>query len=517
MPRRVAGSVLLLIAACGPGGRTSGGGDADASPPRADAGPPGDLCHVGADDNALPDCTQQAPPMSFDPEIQWTWPGTNGDVYSFVTPLVGNLTDDNGDGEINLCDIPDVVVVASASMAGNPGSPGRCYVLDGATGTLHHALATDVDESVTPALGDIDGDGMMEIVTVTPDGFVTAFEHDGTLKWVSTTAQWTVTAATPYRAFGHAIALADIDEDGDVEILSGGMVVDHTGQLLWTTSSAPGLWSANVLADLDGQPGLEIVTGNAAYHADGSPYYAVPGLETGFPQVANLDADPQPEILVTTQQGLTLLEHDGTVVYQDLRPTGVDAGANAWIRPAVIHDMDGDGDAEFAVSSATYYTVYRPDASIVWSSPVYDESGIAGGTAFDFLGDHSAEAMYADEKNLFIFGGSGQVLLSTPRSSGTVTEYPVVADIDNDGSAEIVVVSGYYWGAPASPLVQVVRDREDRWIQARRIWNQHTYHVTNVREDGTIPQHEVPSWTRLNTFRSNAQIDGAGVCVPPID
>jgi hypothetical protein len=64
--------------------------------------------------------------------------------------------------------------------------------------------------------------------------------------------------------------------------------------------------------------------------------------------------------------------------------------------------------------------------------------------------------------------------------------------------------------------VQVIKDRQDRWIQARRIWNQHTYHVTNVREDGTIPAREAPSWTRLNTFRTNAQIGGAGVCQPPV-
>ena len=48
----------------------------------------------------------------------------------------------------------------------------------------------------------------------------------------------------------------------------------------------------------------------------------------------------------------------------------------------------------------------------------------------------------------------------------------------------------------------MIRDVEDRWIQARRIWNQHTYHVTNVREDGTIPQHEPPHWEALNTFRT---------------
>ena len=90
-----------------------------------------------------------------------------------------------------------------------------------------------------------------------------------------------------------------------------------------------------------------------------------------------------------------------------------------------------------------------------------------------------------------------------------------IAVIDNDGSAEIVVVSNMF-GNMSSPTVQVIRDKEDRWIQARRIWNQHTYHVTNVREDGTIPQFEPPSWKSLNTFRTNAQIESGGLCEPPI-
>ena len=151
--------------------------------------------------------------------------------------------------------------------------------------------------------------------------------------------------------------------------------------------------------------------------------------------------------------------------------------------------------------------------AIVWSAPVSDQSGIAAGTAFDFLGDGGAEAMYADETTMFIFDDGGMPLLEIPRTSGTLSEYPVVADIDNDGSSEIVVVSNMYQGA--SPTVQVIRDADDRWIQARRIWNQHTYHVTNVREDSVIPQVEPPSWRELNTFRTNAQIEGGVVCLPP--
>jgi hypothetical protein len=42
-------------------------------------------------------------------------------------------------------------------------------------------------------------------------------------------------------------------------------------------------------------------------------------------------------------------------------------------------------------------------------------------------------------------------------------------------------------------------------MTGRQIWNQHTYHVTNVREDATIPQFEQPHWDKLNTFRTNAR------------
>src|SRR5439155_14190077 len=105
-------------------------------------------------------------------------------------------------------------------------------------------------------------------------------------------------------------------------------------------------------------------------------------------------------------------------------------GYTAWLRPATIHDFDGDGHAEYAMSSASYYTVYHADGSIKWSAPVSDESGIAAGTAFDFLGSGVAEAMYADEHQLYVFDGIGHPLLTMPRTSGTLSEYPVVADID---------------------------------------------------------------------------------------
>jgi hypothetical protein len=479
-----------------------------------DTGGPRPTCHVVDDMDAIGDCNKESPPNSFDPEVQWTW-GPPGDGNgSATTPLVANLTDDNGDGMIDLCDTPDVVVVVGEGLGG------KIYVLDGATGQQELSFSTPVDWFVTPAIGDIDNDGLPEIVSATPGGILgpsalLAFEHDGTLKWTSTDK------------FNHdqggGVALADLDNDGDVEIVMDDLVVDHEGKTIFIAPEQAG-WpigghcTATTLADLDGDNDLEIVLGQAAYHHDGTQYYNRPQTTPGFPSVANLDNDPQPEVLITNMSGITILEHDGTLKFQNIKPTG-DDGFGAWFRPSTVHDFDGDKVSEFATSSAAHYSVFETNATITWTADVLDASGWAAGTAFDFLGDGVAEAMYADEATLYVFDGAGKPLLSVPRSSKTLIEYPVVADVDNDGSAEIVVVSALDWDEnKTSPTVQVIRDKQDRWIQARRIWNQHTYHVTNVREDSTIPQFEPHSWEHLNTFRTNAQIENGALCkpVPPM-
>ncbi|HWB79894.1 MAG TPA: hypothetical protein VG755_33245 [Nannocystaceae bacterium] len=475
-----------------------------------DTGAPIDQCKVGDDIDAVGDCEDQAPPDSFEPAVQWAWAGDGELTQAVVTPLVANLTDDNGDGAIDLCDIPDVVVTGYAGP-GNIVWAGKIAVLDGASGSLHYVIDEEVSAMVNPALGDLDGDAVPEIVTaraIDGDGDVmlgrlVAYRHDGTPLWVGD---------ADIEIGQHAVALADLDADGDVEIMLGGNVADHTGHHLWDVYVAAGI-QITTAADLDGDDDLEVILGLWAFHHDGTPYYSVPdggqmgGM--GHPQVADLDDDGEPEVLVVGYDGLTLVEHDGTVTYEGDLPNLVN-----W-RPAAIHDTDGDGAPELMVGAANSYSVLEADLGTKWTQSVLDMTGFAAGTAFDFLGDASAEAMYADETTLFVFDGDGQPLLTTPRTSWTQAENPVVADVDDDGSAEIVVVSNLGYDQGDAPMVQVIRDVQDRWIQARRIWNQHAYHVTNVREDGTVPAVQPKNWQSLNTFRTQAQIAaGGGVCRP---
>jgi hypothetical protein len=483
-------------------------------PDAADTGGTVDECKVADNMNAVGECEESAPPDSFEPDIQWTF-GAN--EKSWVTPLVGNFTDDNEDGEIDLCDIPDAILVSNTSISYNTD----CYVhfLDGETGTEHFNIPPSEHVScvATPAFGDIDNDGLPELVTVwnSPGGVfrLKAFEHDGTPKWTNEVDG--AMANQFYRQSG-AIAIHDLDADGSPEIIFNHEVYDSDGVLLWEhINPQPGELEASVGVDLDGDGLMEVVTGHSAYHFDGSVYFENYPTITGqsIPQIGNLDDDPEPEIFVTSGQGLFLVEHDGTIKWGPVTPTGVGAGAYlVWQRPGTIHDFDGDGIAEMASSSQQYYAVYQGplNADVLWQAMVSDSSGAAGGTAFDFLGDGVAEAMYADEQFMRIYDGqTGAVLLQQARGSATISEYPTVADVDNDGSAEILVVS-----MSAQPALQVIRDVEDRWIQARRIWNQHAYYVTNVREDGTIPTTPINNWETLNTYRTNAQIEGGGLCLP---
>ena len=370
---------------------------------------------------------------------------------------------------------------------------------------------TPVTSIETPALADIDGDGVVEIVTVEIDDSV-PFIDNPPARLVAFHADGSTVMTGAWNMAGHsvtlgAVAIADLDGDGDGEIMADGDVFDHLGNLLWAAPDYGG--GVATAADLDGDGDLEVVTGPRAYHHDGSVYFdAIPG-ESGLSAVADIDGDGQPEVLsLMWPEGIAIIEHDGSMTHSGVLPM---VGQR---RPPAIHDIDGDDQVELLLASDIGFSAVRTNLTVMWTAPTEDQSGSSGATAFDFLGDGSAEAIYADETQVHVYGPGGSTLMTSARASWTSIEYPVVADVDNDGSAEIVISSNHgYWGNP-SPPVQVVRDVDDRWIPARRIWNQHTYHVTNIREDGTLPTPEQPHWKGLNTFRTQAQIADGGVCDP---
>ena len=166
-----------------------------------------------------------------------------------------------------------------------------------------------------------------------------------------------------------------------------------------------------------------------------------------------------------------------------------------------------------------------------------DSSRMTSSSVFDFNGDGAAEVVYNDECEFRVYDGvSGHVWYAEVSRSRTGIENPVVADVDNDGNAEVVtgmntavndrcdddpVVNGHR--VPIGPNgIRVWGDPTDTWVSSRRIWNQQSYHVTNVTEGGGVPAHAPESWAELNgrtynTYRSQPRSFGVAPDLAVVD
>lgn len=441
-------------------------------------------------------CGYQPGQGAFDPVFEWVWDASDADPGTNVlmTPSVIDL---DGDG------VPEVVFGSTASFGGGYVEVGVLRAIHGSNGTemftvTDPGLYLNVASSI--ATGDIDGDGLPEILAVAADAIhLFAFENDGTYKWTSDEIEpcnW------------GAPAVADMDLDGVPEIVLGRQVLNNDGTLRWTGAGgramvvldSPLALAADV--DLDGLP--NVVAGYTVYGADGSTLYENAGLMDGANAVANFDGDPEAEIVLVSNGFVWLLEHDTTVKWGPVEMPGAGGG------PPTVADYDGDGQPEIGVAGYSTYTVFDGDGTILWSSPTQDGSSFTtGSSVFDFDGDGSAEVIYRDELNLRIYRGlDGAVLYEVPMSSCTWHEYVLVADVDADGNAEIVAVANENCGLGTQHGIYVIGDAADTWVSTRKVWNQYTYHITNVNDDGTIPQFEEVNWLSppgqpYNNYRQN--------------
>ncbi|MCY1074945.1 kelch repeat-containing protein [Archangium lansingense] len=456
--------------------------------------------------------------FTLDVVSQWEWKGSavlpeHNQVM--MTPVV---VDVNRDGT------PDIVFSSFSGAVWNapPGANNRDGVLRAISGKDGHELwaVANPEYRVKPAAsiaaGDIDGDRLVEICGIPETGRgIICFENDGTFKFRS------APDAYDYNEWGGP-SLADLDGDGTVEILDGNRVYSHTGALKWVGSDGMGgaLYTGPIsfAADID-QDGLqEVINGRSVYRHDGSLKCTNTEIPHGFAAVGNFDEDPAGEIAVAGHGKVSLLDDNCQLLWtRTVHLT--DPGVSFPVVPGHggapnLADFDGDGQLEIGLAGDWNYTVYATDGSVKWTRTVQDySSGKSTSTTFDFEGDGQVEVIYADETHLRILdGATGALRWETRTSSGTTHDLPIVADVDADGSAEIIIAANNH-AAPGFNGIRVFRDAQDAWVGTRGIWNQHAYSVTNINDDGTIPAKPATNWltSGLNNFRSNAP-GAAPVC-----
>ncbi|ATB38495.1 hypothetical protein CYFUS_003930 [Cystobacter fuscus] len=436
------------------------------------------------------------------PTLKWAWTGSEvlpDYKQVMTTPVVIDL---NRDG------VPDIVF--STFAGSNYSSDGVLRAISGDDG---HELWTVTESTLRVkaaaglTAGDLDGDGRVEVCAIPENGRgVICFTNEGAFKLR------TPEGAYDYNEWGGP-ALADLDGDGQVEILDGNRVYTATGALKWVGSDGMGgakYTGPNAFAaDIDQDGRQELINGRSVYRADGSLLCAPSTVPHGFAAVGNFDADAQGEIVVVGREQVSLVDDNCTVLWSVAVPGGGHGGVPN------IADFDGDGQPEIGVAGNNLYSVLEADGTVRWSRPIRDlSSGKNSSTTFDFDGDGKLEVVFTDETYLRIYdGATGTVLFETKNSSGTTHEGPVVADVDGDYQADIVVGANSH-AYPGFNGIRVFHG--EGWRSARRIWNQHAYSVTNIEDDGSIPAQPVANWLTegLNTFRSNGPGPAAPYCAP---
>lgn len=509
-------------------------------------------------------------------EWQWPNPGVTPPFAAYdqvmQTPAVANLTDDNGDGAIDEKDVPDVIFTSFAKRTTESLTYRGSAVLRVLSGDDGRELAADKTYPYGAAgnmgVAKLDADEYPEIVVASHAGvspmvlYAMNLVPDGgggyvlTRKWQTNLPALYATDETVFTS----PAFADVDGNGSVEIVSSfGIHAGATGTAICTPTEA---WAMPAVADLDGDGVAEIVANGRLYGADCAELAATDLVGVGtYAAIADLVADGGVGDLVPEIVWVRGAYKTGTIeLWNVRRVAGSFSMERVWTRtipldkaramslfavncdtdttghkachtgggPPTIADFDGDGRPEIGTAARWYYIVLETDGTVLWADGKTQDysSAITGSSVFDFEGDGKAEVVYNDELKLRVYKGTGsgtdadgdgyadaQVLYEFRNTSGTLFEYPLIVDIDNDGNAEIVVGSNNYWlsGDPtATTGIRVFADPKDNWVRTRRIWNQHTYHVTNVEESGKVPTPERANWTvrRLNNYRQNVQPDG---------
>ncbi len=452
-----------------------------------------------------------------------------------MTPMIADL-----DGDC----VPEIVF--NSYRDSTYTTNGILRALHGDDGTTAWSMGDDAyqtDPSGHPAIGDLDLDGQPDVVSPGEGAYLVAVHGDGTPMWISENYGFGGKSGAP--------SIANMDGQGAPEVVFGRAVYDNTGAIAYefatgATGTSGGFGPLSCVADLDADGRPEVIAGGTAYAFTGTVGVDFTGSvlwtaspADGYCGIADFDLDGTPEVGLVNSGHIYLLNGQTGAQLADFTVPGGGAGG-----PPNIADFDGDGLPELGTAAADHYVVVKYDGTSAWTqlwiSDTKDGSSQrTGSSVFDFDGDGRSEVIYDDEWYLRIYPGlepdcpggvncdgvmsDSEILFIDINSSRTRTENPVVADVDGDFKAELIISSNNEssQGAIGDAGIEVFEDRLDNWVATVPIWNQHTYHVTNVLADATIPDVEPDNWSTpvsapYNSYRRNTQGELETLCAPDL-
>ncbi len=408
------------------------------------------------------------------------------------------------------------------------------------------------------AVGQLDGSGPLEVAFLAgPARTGSYYPYVASLDVATST--WTVTQGPDVKTLGvtnamidgpsrgWATSIADMDEDGTPEIVTGNLIWRYTGgaspaiTLLMNGMNATGATAKSVgnnttntnyvvafsvpIDIVPADPGLEIAAGNQIYIINTAvmPWTArieqVAGtLGDGMTSVADMNLDGQLDVVVAHQSGAYIWTLAGGSAATVGTPTVLGSWAYSGVytgRPAIGEfsddDLEDDGLDNDSVPNwpeTLFITQHRlrafnlHDTSAQLFNLVVDDGSAATKAAiYDLNGDGTAEIIYRDEVELRIMYGGP--IASAPANVNTGNRNYKVGPGAADADVTVPCVSGTRLEGPlildsdndgqseiavtCNPNLVIFESGGAPWTPSRRIWNQYYYHITNVNDDGTIP------------------------------
>jgi hypothetical protein len=404
----------------------------------------------------------------------------------------------------------------------------------------------------SPAIADLDADGAPEVIWAAYD-LVALNGADGSLKW---------RAANTQRVWP-AIAVGDLNGDGSLEIVtgrSGNQVVAYsaTGQVLWTRNPFSSGHEVRTLAlsDLDSDGTLEVIVGRAGsgdtlqlnvFQASGTVRQGWPARRSGEPgygwgmynqniAVGDIDGDGDQELIGPTDTHyITALDDAGNQlpansIYNNYTPRGPKVWSQVGVhvdhavdlrgyancgtehRPnfanaaPVIDDLDADGAREIIVLGDVYNCaiedgpagdlyvipwILKADRSR-WKSAQFDwtvlpapapnarplsedysviENNVHNAVTADLDGDGVKEILYPSyDGRLHAYWldktQHGAWPFKVPGTGIRFAAEPTVADLDGDGKAEVIFTS---WPQKAGNSVGQLHILNDQGVQLHAV------------------------------------------------